>query len=242
MAQPHKNPQDSGEPIVRTFHWMKWADSDYLAARYLLLGRMVVQGCILANTAIEKYLKALYAHLELPIPHSHAVQALYCEVTASGKTTVALNDAFLNVLQKAYGLRYPDELPDDFNIALNQMKFLAELDRTVFAITNCFAFGEGTTGFVLKRAAKAGDQRYVARNVVLNPEQTSDFFASDSQSFEFRIYKPLIISVEYLSPGVADDGLFDEEGAVLTPDKSIKFAFPRGPGKLTHNEMFDWPK
>lgn len=242
MARPRKNPQDSGEPIVRTFHWMKWADSDYLAARYLLLGSMVVEGCILANTAIEKYLKALYSHLELPIPRSHAVQALYCEVRASGKSTVALNDAFLNVLQKAYGLRYPDELPNDFNIALNQMKLLAELDRTVFAIANCFAFGEGTTDFVLTRAAKAGDQRYVARNVVLNPGQTSDFFASDSQSFEFRIHKPLIINVEYLSPGVADDGLFDQEGAVLIPDQGIKLAFPRGPGKLTHNEMFDWPK
>jgi hypothetical protein len=242
MARPRKNRQDSGEPIVRTLHWMKWADSDYLAARYLLLGRIVVQGCILANTAIEKYLKALYAHLELPIPRSHAVQALHCEITASGQSTVALNDAFLNVLQKAYDLRYPDELPDGFNIALNQMKLLAELDRTVFAITNCFAFGEGTTDFVLTRAAKAGDQRYVARNVVLNPEQTLDFFASDSQSFEFRIHKPLIINVEYLSPGVPDDGLFDQKGAVLIPDKGIKFAFPRGPGKLTHNEMFDWPK
>src|ERR1700736_3349153 len=196
MARPRQNPQDLGEPIVRTFHWMKWADSDYLAARYLLLGSMVVQGCILANTAIEKYLKALYSHLELPIPHSHAVQALYREVTGSAKSTVSLNDGFLNFLQKAYGLRYPDELPEDFNIALNEMKVLAELDRTVFAITSCFAFGEGTTDFVLTRAAKARDQRYVARNVVLNPEQASFFFASPSQSVEFRIHKPLVINVE----------------------------------------------
>jgi hypothetical protein len=70
---PPKNTLDSGEPIVRTFHWIKWADSDYLAARCLLLGRMVVQGCVLANTAIEKYLKALHAHLELPIPVGRAV-------------------------------------------------------------------------------------------------------------------------------------------------------------------------
>ncbi len=122
------------------------------------------------------------------------------------------------------------------------MKVLAELDRTVLAITSCFAFGDGTTEFALTRAARAGDQRYAARNVLLNPEQTSDFFASDSQSFEFRIFKPLIINVEYLSPRVADDGLFDEEAAVLTPDNSFKFVFPRGPGKVKHNEMFDWPK
>jgi len=224
---------------------MKWADSDYLAARYLLLERMVVQGCILANTAIEKYLKALYAYLEIPIPRSHAVQALHREVTAAGKITLGLNVAFLKLLQKAYGLRYPDDLPDDFNIALNQMKVLAELDRTVSAITKCFPFREGTTDFVLARAAKAGDQRYLARNVVLNPEQASDFFTSNSQSFEFRKHRPLVIEVEYLSPRVPDDGLFDQEGAVLIPDKGIKdikSAFPRGAGKIKHKDMFDWPK
>src|SRR5882724_2966585 len=48
-----------------------------------------VQGCVLANTAIEKYLKALYVHLELSTLHSHAVQALYREVTSSNKCTVA---------------------------------------------------------------------------------------------------------------------------------------------------------
>jgi len=114
-----------------------------------------VQGCVLANTAIEKYLKALYVHLELSTLHSHAVQALYREVTSSNKCTVALNDAFLDVLQKTYGLCYPDALPNDFNIALNQMKVLAELDRTVFAITTCFKFGKL---FSKKRSAESGTE------------------------------------------------------------------------------------
>lgn len=203
---------------------------------------MVVQGCVLANTAIEKYLKALYAHLEQSIPHSHAVQTLYTGLKASGKSTVTLNESFLNLLQKAYALRYPDDLPDDFNIALNQMKILAELDRSVFAITNSFKFNEGMTDFALVRAAQAGDQRYLARNVLLNPEHTSTFFSTDSQSFEFRTRKPLIVNVDYLSPRVADDGLFDQEGVVLTPSQGINLAFPRGDGETIHKEMFDWPK
>ena len=140
-----RNIPDTGEPIVRTFDWLRWADSDYLAARYLLLGRMVVQGCVLANTAIEKYLKALHAHLELPISRSHAVEALYAELKNSAKSTVTLNQSFLRVLQKAYRLRYPDDLPDGFNISLNHMKVLAELDRTVFAISRAFTFSDGTT-------------------------------------------------------------------------------------------------
>jgi HEPN domain-containing protein len=239
------NIPDTGEPIVRTFHWLKWADSDYLAARYLLLGRMVVQGCVLANTAIEKYLKALRAHLELPISRSHAVQTLYDELKTSAKSPVTLNEGFLRVLQKAYRLRYPDALPDGFNIALNQMKLIAELDRTVFAISSAFTFSDGTTDSVLTRATKAGDQRILEKNVVLNPEQASVFFAADSQSFEFRTNKPLVINVDYLSPRVTDDGLFGQEGGVLVPGKGIKdisLAFPRGDGAIKHKDMFDWPK
>ena len=242
MAKPRKSQHNSGEPLVRTCHWLKWADSDYLAARHLLLGSMVVQGAILANTAIEKYLKALYAHLGLSIPRSHNVQALYCELTTSGKSTTVLNDSFLSILPKAYDLRYPDELPDGFNIAINQIKLLAELDRTVFAITNSFVFTEGTVDLVLARAAKHGDERFLTKNVVLRAQQTKDCFATDSRSFEFRIQKPLIINFEYLSPNVADDGLFDQIGAVLTPDKGVQLAFPRGPGELKFNNMFDWPK
>jgi hypothetical protein len=125
------------------------------------------------------------------------------------------------------------------------MKLLAELDRTVFAISSDFTFSDGTTDSVLTRATKTGDQRILEKNVVLNPEQTSAFFASDCQSFEFRTSKPLDINVDYLSPGVTDDGLFDQEGAVLVPGKGIKdirLAFPRGDGVVTHKEMFDWPK
>jgi HEPN domain-containing protein len=215
-----RNILDNGEPIVRTFHWLRWADSDYLAARYLLLGRMVVQGCVLANTAIEKYLKALHAHLELPISRSHAVETLYAELKNSAKSTVTLNQSFLRVLQKAYRLRYPDALPDGFNISLNQMKVLAELDRTVFAISGAFTFREGITDSVLTRATKSEDPRFLEKNVVLDPERTRAFLAADCQSFEFRTHNPLDINVDYLSPWVTDDGLFDQEGADLPPENS----------------------
>jgi HEPN domain-containing protein len=36
---------------------VKWADEDYMAAWSLLLDGSVLQGSVLSNTAIEKYLK-----------------------------------------------------------------------------------------------------------------------------------------------------------------------------------------
>ena len=98
---------------------------------------------------------------------------------------------------------------------------------------------------MLTRATKSEDPRFLEKNVVLDPERTRAFFAADCQSFEFRTHKPLDINVDYLSPGVTDDGLFDEEGAVLIPGKGIndiRPAFPRGDGVVTLKQIFDWPK
>jgi HEPN domain-containing protein len=163
---PKTNIPDTGEPIVRTHHWIKWADSDYLAARALLLGKLLVQGCGLANTAVEKYLKARCANLERPIPRTHDVTKLYFEVKKHGGVGFLLNETFLQFLEKAYTLRYPDDIPAGFNIAMHEMKALAELDRTVFGITNSFTFDEGVSEFVLERAKRTGDMRFFSKNVV----------------------------------------------------------------------------
>jgi HEPN domain-containing protein len=231
----------SGEPIVWTFHWLKWADADYLAARYLLLGRMVVQGSMLANTAIEKYLKALSVHLGLPTIRTHSTIDLYNAMKASAKSNLELNESFLTALQKAYAFRYPDELPVGFNIALNEMKVLAELDRTVSEIANSFKFEGVNPAFALAHAARLRDERFLVKNVVLNPDAKDSFFSSDSQSLEFRVTETQIYQVDYLSPRVDDDRVFDQPGAMFFGDQSIQAAFPRGEGKEIKKPMFSLP-
>jgi HEPN domain-containing protein len=207
---------------------------------FLVAGRMVVNGVALANTAIEKYLKALSVHLELPTARTHSTLDLYGVIKASGKSKLALNERFLVVLEKAYALRYPDELPIGFNIALNEMKVLAELDRTVFEIVKSFRFEGVTPGFVANQALLR-DERFLAKNVVLNPEEKDSFFNSDSQSFEFRVTETRAYQVDYLSPQVNDDGLFDQPGGMFFEDQSIQAAFLRGEGKETKKRMFLWP-
>jgi HEPN domain-containing protein len=71
---------NSDKNIVKVFHWIRWGNSDYLASRSLLVGRMLVQGASLANTAVEKYLKGLCAQLGVEIPKSHKVKSIYASV------------------------------------------------------------------------------------------------------------------------------------------------------------------
>jgi HEPN domain-containing protein len=203
---------------------------------------MLIQGCGLASTAIEKYLKAWCAHLKRPVPRTHAVARLYSEIKKHTSNAFVLNDGFLLMLEKVYGLRYPDDLPNGFNVALNEMKILAELDRTVFEITNSFTFDEGTSEFVLTKAVRTGDERYLTKNVIANPERAAEWFGSSSQCVEFRRQDPLIHETRYLTPGLEDDGRFDEAVALLVPGQVIKTAFPRGPGRTTLKQMFNWPK
>ncbi len=128
----------SGNQAVEALMWITWANTDYRAARLLLLNDMTVQGTALANTAVEKYLKAVFAHVGLPIPRQHHVDKLYERIHAIPKSELSLNMGFLQLLRKAYKLRYFDDLPEGFNIALSQAKILAQLDRSVLAITNRF--------------------------------------------------------------------------------------------------------
>ncbi|MDQ1313134.1 MAG: hypothetical protein QG605_1673, partial [Euryarchaeota archaeon] len=129
---------NQGEKGSMAFRWIGWADNDYIAARLLLLndvlaqGSALIQGSSLSNTAIEKYLKALFVHLDLKIPKGfkgHDISNLYGEIKKKG-ITLDISEDYLAMLFKSYRLRYPDLNPGD-NFILCKTKLLVELDRTV---------------------------------------------------------------------------------------------------------------
>ena len=127
--------------------WLRWADQDYVAARTLLLKGLLVQGCGLANTAVEKYFKAVLVLNGSSSPkgvRGHDVVHLYEKLPSAGIDR-GLNIDFLRVLLKAYRMRYPDDLEVGFNIALEQVKVLAEIDTAVHAIRKGFQFHQQKT-------------------------------------------------------------------------------------------------
>ena len=60
------NTSQSGKDAEKTLMWLRWADTDYLAARLTLPAGLLVQGAALSDTAIEKYLKSLFSHRKRP--------------------------------------------------------------------------------------------------------------------------------------------------------------------------------
>jgi hypothetical protein len=59
MSEPRQAKVLAGPDVLTVLSWLSWGDYDYVAARRLLLDNLLVQGTALANTCLEKYLKAL---------------------------------------------------------------------------------------------------------------------------------------------------------------------------------------
>jgi HEPN domain-containing protein len=104
----------TGNSAGNTLQWIRWADTDYAGARLLLLNGLVVQASGVANTAIEKYLKAVFSFSGLQVPHWHNPLKLYEAILSAQSSTLKLNKEFLGLLHKAYTIRYPDDLKEGF--------------------------------------------------------------------------------------------------------------------------------
>lgn len=221
--------RQSGEGVQDTLLWLRWADTDYRSARLLLLQGLLVQGSVFSNTAVEKYLKSLFAHQGLRVPHSHQVAKLFERIKREMGSDLSLNESYLRLLEKAYKLRYPDDVPDGFNIALNQIRLLAELDRTVKKITERFRIVRSDRNekifLVLERAVQDKDAAILESNVALDPSAVSRSFSSPSRSYDFRRHKGAIYETDYATATVSDGPDYEVEGFSVVSDRQFKIAY-----------------
>jgi HEPN domain-containing protein len=222
------NKTTAGGQAETTLRWIRWADADYHGARTLLLQGLLIQGAALANTTLEKYLKAVCSHSGMKIPHGHAVDVLYGKIAAHRPTTLALNESYLRLLRKSYKLRYPDELNEGYSIALNQAKLLSQLDRSVLEITRRFDMRiNGTTiPMVLDEARERQHQIFLAKNVAVDPALADSLFSSPSHSYDIRNHKGNLYQVIYQSLHIQDDLVFEVEGFMPLNDQQFVVAFP----------------
>jgi HEPN domain-containing protein len=219
----------SGQSVIETLLWLRWADSDYQSARLLLLQGLLVQGAAFADTAIEKYLKSLFAHQGLPIPRSHEVATLYQAVKAKTGSDLDLNESFLRLLEKAYKLRYPDDAKDGFNIALNQVRLLVELDRTVKKIIERFSIVRADRDekilLIMERAMQNNEASILIKNISLDPSLGPQLFSNPSHSYDLRRHKGQIYETNYVTKMVIDGSNFEIEGFAVVSDSQFEVAY-----------------
>ncbi|SRR6266851_2373144 len=95
------------------------------------------------------------------------------------------------MLGKAYKMRYPDDLPTGFNIALAAVKILTETDLTVHAIRGGFKFqksGGGTVTTVLDDLLSSGDTSLLEQNVAFGVCSKADVFGALNKNLENYAY------------------------------------------------------
>jgi hypothetical protein len=210
----------SVEQSIETSHWVGWADQDYLGARVLLLSGFVVQGTTQAATAVEKYLKAVCTLSNTPFKNvKHNVSKLNGLLHSRG-IKLDLDAEFLKLLNKAFELRYPDELGVGFNVALNSIAILVQLDSSVQRIRRGFTFFKpgrvATTRLDHALATRATE--LVTKNCAFGDASKEMLFAEPSWSYELRVFPHRgIMEVSYVTEKIAEDGNFRRTAMTPVP-------------------------
>lgn len=204
---------------------------DYIASRFLLNNDYILQGTLLASSAVEKYLKAGLAINGKRVKKFHLdslgqFKSLYSQTPYHTMFDV-LDPIFLDILGKAYRYRYYDETtitkPDTIGFLVNQ--FLGTLDFTMLKLDSLFIITKEKDGVTtsqdtqLKRAAKSGLPDLLLNNYVLNKIDKTEFMNKKSKAFGLYI-TPLNFGEEIEIIGRDVVGLY--EGKMWTIKVSFK--------------------
>lgn len=187
---------------------------DYIAARILFNNNKLLQACILANTAIEKYFKALMAAQgEKPFGmHDITKQLPFIDDKYPG-IYANLNIEFLSQLTKIYKARYLDHLPLGYNFTIIQGKYLAELDFIFSIIEPTLRFPDQSGNISKTRyelSVENKDPYLWTSNYILNKTEKKLFIETPCYIQEFRVLPSgIFIEIIYESNSVKNDNKFD---------------------------------
>jgi HEPN domain-containing protein len=218
LSWPFKRPGEGvtipfGEKAKEIARWIRWGDSDYLAARLLFMINLILQATTLSTTAIEKYVKAVCCFYNVKVPRGakgHDVREIYSAIKAASTNKLSLNEEYLSLLTKTYRARYPDDLESGFCIALSSAKMLAQLDRSVLEITARFRpdSSDPNARMALDHALQIKDPRFLDANVAIDPSKAGELFGNPSWCFEIRRYSDVMSEYIYRVASVTDDLAF----------------------------------
>lgn len=232
-----KNSDEVNINIINAFLNMSF--EDYIAARILICKGKLLQGCILANTSIEKFFKAMMEvhgtksfgrhDLSKQLPFIKNQFPLIYDI---------LNIDFLKQLTNIYKARYVDDLPEDFSCALFQTKYLAELDYTYSILEPLISFGGINTEKKItkyKLAIEHKDLDIWNYNYLLRGIDKSTFIEAPCKIQEFRkLPDGRVLECNYYSAEVKNDGKFCYDAFIPSEDFTT-YTFTHKP--ITKNNL-----
>jgi hypothetical protein len=211
----------------KTIDFLSIAYRDYLAARVLLNADLLVQGVVLASTAVEKYLKAILAFRgnesrgHLKAAHWRAA------LDFDARLSKVLNPEFLQLLQKCYKLRYLDDIEVNFNLVIASREFLAELDYAALMLQESFRIQHGEKPHLTQYHddKRDRDPRLVMNNYLFAHQDKQRFILEEPQVvYELRMSGPNdLMEVTYLARPVPSDGKFMRSGFTPIPGTPMQF-------------------
>lgn len=227
MKNKRKTTTAERAKLVRLFI----ADSmdDYLAARTTILAGLPKQAAVLGSTSIEKAFKALLA-FNGNHSRGHLKKAHWNAARNFDKELLDyINEDFLKLNQKAYKLRYTDDLPINYNLVIASREYLAELDHTIISLVRRFDVNEDNpnTGTEFTRLLNSKDSRLLQGNYILTEGNKDDFIYAEPQLiYEIRnTPSHKTVSVSYSSIRAAKNSSFLREGCVFLPEPNNKHTF-----------------
>lgn len=188
-----KNPLTFGDKCNISSTLLDLAYRDYIASRFLLNNQFIIQGLTLASTAVEKYLKSIivFNSSEKKNYHFHFdnVEKLKNAVSDCYDISERFDPVFLNILEKAFKIRYYDNLKEEIEIGIYLNQFLGELDATVF---NLETFIADTQNFSRKfssywKAVESKEQNLFKNNFVLKKKDKKEFMEKPGFAFSIHI-------------------------------------------------------
>ncbi|UPT69951.1 MAG: hypothetical protein M0D53_12525 [Flavobacterium sp. JAD_PAG50586_2] len=162
---------------------------DYIAARFLLNNRFVIQGLTLASTAVEKYLKALIVlssnEKERYYHHFDNFKKLKALLSKNNwDVTERFDPVFLNILENAFKIRYYDKLDKPILIGFYVNQFIGELDDTIYFMeTSAFKTQKNETPY--RRAVHSNDTHLYHNNFTLSNQEKKTSWKNPMMDFPF---------------------------------------------------------
>ncbi len=113
-----------------------------------------------------------------------------CDVTKN------FDPVFLSILEKAFKIRYYDNLKAPIKIGLYLNEFIGELDSAVHLFETTI-----TAGMLYKKAVEIKDPHLYQNNFILNKQNKKDFMEMPDKSFSVYIQIGSTIQIEDTAVG-----------------------------------------